>query len=153
APGYVQHWIGELAALLAVQIADSKEDARENLLIELGLARRRQCGVLPLQPPGRVHERAVLLGKARSGKPVDRGRDLLHLFRGDARRLPELARLIRVDLADDQPVRFLERIDILLGIRTDGDAVHAEREEAFYLAGEHVVPDLRPGVLAVGLRK
>src|SRR5947208_2718477 len=92
------------------------QDAR--LYMTRRVAGRGDCNVLPLQPARRVHERAVLLREAGARQAIDRRLNLLHLVGRRARRAPEFTGLVRIDLADDEPVRFLQRIDVLPGIRT-----------------------------------
>src|SRR6516164_3024333 len=94
---------------------------------------------------------AVLLGKASAGKAVDLSLDLGLVFRGRARSLPESAGLVRIDFPNHQPVRLLQCIDVLLGVRTDHDAIHPERQQALHFAAEHAVPLVCPGVVAVNL--
>src|SRR5205085_7578110 len=96
-------------------------------------------------------ERAVLLGKARTGQAINRRRDLRHLVFRDARRTPELARLVRVEFTDDEPIGALQSVYVLARVRADHHAVHAEGEETFDLALIHVVPQLRPRVFAINL--
>ncbi len=148
-PGQIQNRIRELAALLLIQLAHLQENARQNFLIELGVARRRNRRPLPLQPARRIDEGAVFFGESRAGQAIHLGLDVLHLLRRDAGRLPEAAGLVGIDFADHQPVGFLQRVDVLLRIRPDGNAVHAERDQAFHLAAIHVVPDVRPGIFAI----
>ena len=152
-PGEFQNRVGKFSTLLLIQLAHLEKDLRHDGLIEPAIAGRRQRRVFPLKPARGIGERAVLLRKARAGQPVDRGLDALHLLRSDTRRFPKLARLVRIDLAYHQPICLLERLDILLGVRADHHAVHPEGEEALDAALVHVVPNLSPGVIAVGLGK
>ena len=113
-PGEVQDRVGELAALLLVQLPHLQEDLRHDVLVQPRLPRRRQGHVFPLQPARGVGHRPVLLGEPRAGQAIDRGVDLLHLVLADTRRHPELAGLVRIDLAHDEEVAFLQGLDVLL---------------------------------------
>src|ERR1035438_8995775 len=62
-PVQVQHRFGRRATLLLIKLANLQEDARNDLLIRLGLARRIHGLPLPLDPARRVGKRAVLLGE------------------------------------------------------------------------------------------
>ncbi len=152
-PAGVEDRIGELAPFFLIEIANLQEDLREDVLIEARVAGRRQRRVLPLQPARGIDERPILLGEARARQAIDRRRDLLHVVRARAGRAPELARLVGIDLADDEPVGLLQRVDVLARIRPDLHTVHAEREDALDVACVHLVPDLRPGVIAIDLRQ
>ena len=110
----IQNGIGELAALFLIELADLQKDRRQNVLIKPRLSRRRQRDILPLQPARRVDERSVFLREARAGQSVDGGVDLLLFIGRDARSAPELAGFVRIDLADHQPVGFLQGLDVLL---------------------------------------
>ncbi len=116
-PAHVQDRIGELAALLLIQVADVHEDLREDVLVQPRIARHRQRGILPLQPARRVGEAPVLLRKPGARQTIDRRLDLLHLVRRRAGRPPELARLVRIDFADHQPVGLLQCLDVLSAYR------------------------------------
>ena len=74
-PRHVQYRVGELAAVLLVELADPEEYLRQDILVQAAVSGRWQGGVLPLQPARRVDEGAVFLGKAGAGQPVDRGLD------------------------------------------------------------------------------
>ena len=145
----MQNRIRKLSAFFLVQLANFQKDSSQNFLIHLCVARRRQGGVLPLQPARGVDECAVFLRKARARQTIDSGLDSLHFVLRDSGRLPELAGLVRIDFADDQPIRFLQRFDVFVRVGTDGHAIHAEGEETLDAAAVHVVPDVRPGIIAV----
>jgi hypothetical protein len=117
------------------------------------VGRSGQRCVLPLQPARRIHKRPILLRESRAGQLIHRGVDLLHFLRCRARRLPEGAGLVGIDFAHHQEVGLLQRVDVLLRIRTDHHPVHAEGEDAFHFAFVHVVPVLDPGIVAVHLRQ
>src|SRR6185369_12787086 len=104
-------------------------------MVKAGISRGRECSPLPLQPAGRVDEGPVFLRKSRAGKPEDRGLDVLLLIRGNAWRFPEAAGFFRINVADNQPVSFFESINVFLRVRPNGNAVHAETDQAFDLAG------------------
>src|SRR5215472_14130877 len=97
-PPGVEDWIGELSPVFLVELPDLEEYLREDVLVEARVAGGRQRRVLPLEPPGGIDERPILLGESRAREPVDGRLDLFHLVRAGARRAPELARLVRVDL-------------------------------------------------------
>ena len=166
-PGDVEHRLRQRAALLAVEIADGEEDARENLLVGPGLARWIDRLPLPLQPARRVGEGAVLLGEARAGELEDFGLDLRRRNSAELLRLlvvPEGGGLDRVVLADHHPLELGERVDHLRAVGPDADRVHAEGDETLrpglraagdvpFVAPVHVVEDEHPRVVAVGLRQ
>ena len=85
--GHGHDRIGELPALVLVELLHPAEDVGQDPVVMAGLALRRHHLVLPLRPAAAVHERAVLLD------PVG-GRHHEHLGlnrRGSgARRVPEL---------------------------------------------------------------
>src|SRR5262245_56062362 len=109
--------------------------------------------MLPLQPSRGVDERPILLSEARAGQAINGRVDLLYLFGWDAGRAPELARLVRIEFADDQPVSLFERLDVLPRIRSDHYAVHAEGEDPLDVALIHVIPDFDPRILTINLRQ
>ncbi len=120
-------------------------------MIQPAVSRHGQGGTFPLQPTRRVCEGTVLFSKARARQTVHGRLNLLHFIGGDPGRPPKFACFVGIDFADDQPVRFLQGIDVFLRIRTDGHAVHAKGEHAFDDAVVHIVPELHPRVVAVYL--
>src|SRR6185503_7250560 len=136
-----------------IKLSHLDEDSREYFLIHFRAARRRHRGVLPLKPASRVYERAILFGESRARQPIDGRVDVLHLVFRYSGSLPEFAGLIREDFAHNQPIRFLERVDVLFGAWTNRYAVHAEREQAFDLAVVHSIPHLDPGIPAIYFRQ
>src|SRR5438094_2590816 len=84
-PRQVQDGIGELAAVLFVQLADLQENLRHDGLVQPGVSRCRQGRILPEQPARGIGERTVLLGKTSARQTVHRGLNLLHFALGDAR--------------------------------------------------------------------
>jgi len=106
-----------------------------------------------LQPARRVYERPVFFGEACSGKAVHLRLDRLGFFGRYAGGSPEVAGFFGINVADDQELGFLERIDILLRIGTDSDAIHAEGEQAFDFSFVHVVPDVGPGIFPIDFRQ
>src|SRR5262249_38082364 len=94
APGEIGDRLRQGAALLLVEVADGQEDPGDALLVGLRLSGGVEGLPLPLDPPGRVRERAVLLGEVRRGKEVDLRRDLGRIGRIVVLwRLPEDRRL------------------------------------------------------------
>ena len=65
-PGEVQNRVREFAAILLVKLSHLEKNPREDFLIHLRLAGRRHSDVFPLQPPRRIHERAVFLRESRA---------------------------------------------------------------------------------------
>src|SRR5205085_9724510 len=102
--------------------------------------------------PRGIDESAVLLCEACAWQPIDGSMNVLHLVFRDPRRLPEIACFFRIEIANDKEVGLLQSLDVLARVWTDGDAVHAKGEQAFNLAGVHLVPHLGPGKLAINLR-
>jgi hypothetical protein len=153
-PSEIQNWIGELSAIFFVQIADFQEELRHDSVIEPAITRQRNGGVFPKQPARGIREGTIFFGKAGAGQAVDRGLDLFHVALGDnARGLPEFAGLVGINFADDEPLRFFERIDVFVGIGTNGHAVHAKGKHALDGALVHVVPQVGPGIIAVHFRQ
>ena len=148
-PGKIEDGVRELAAFLLIKLANLQENAGQDLLVQLRVSGRGHGGPLPLQPAGRVHERAVFLRESRPRQTIYLSRNVLHIRGGNARRFPKLAGLVGINVAHREPVGLLQGLDHLLRIRPDGDRVHAERHHAFHLALVHVVPDMRPRVFAV----
>src|SRR5581483_1228645 len=70
-PVQVLNWFRRLAAFLGIEIADLDENASDNLLVGLGIPRRIQRFVLPLEPSRRVDEGAILFCEIRSRQEED----------------------------------------------------------------------------------
>ena len=152
-PGEVEDRIRKYAAFLLIQLSNPQENPREDFLIDPGLARRRHRDVLPLQPARRVHERSILLRESGARQAVDGRLNLVHLLGSRARRAPELAGFIGINLPHHEPVRLFQRLDVLPRVRSDLYSVHAEGEHPFHAALVHVVPNLGPRVAAIDLRQ
>src|SRR5262249_1421574 len=67
-PREVENRLGEFTAFLLIQLPHLEEDERQDLLIQLRVAWRRQGDVLPLQPARRVDKGTVLFGEAGTGQ-------------------------------------------------------------------------------------
>src|SRR6185503_4494014 len=136
-----------------VKIANLQKDSREDLLVHLCVTRRWHWDVFPLQPPRRINERSVLFGESCTGKTIVRGVDLFYLLRSRSRCSPELTGLFRIKVTHDEPVSLLKRLDVLVGVRTNRDTVHAERKQTLDFTLIHKFPHLGPRILAIDLRQ
>src|SRR5580704_11259331 len=97
-PGQVKNWIGELSALFLVEGSDTQENLRNDVLVQPGVARRRNRSILPCHPARRIRHTAVFFSEAGAGQPVHGSLDGLLLLRSDSRSAPELTGLIRINL-------------------------------------------------------
>src|SRR5258705_422484 len=77
-----------------------------------------------------VYEGTVFLSETSAGETVDGRVDFLHVLGSNTGGTPELAGLVGIDFADHQPVGLLQCVDILVRIRTDHHAIHAEGEDS-----------------------
>jgi hypothetical protein len=109
--------------------------------------------VLPLQPAGGIDEGAVFLSETGRGQQEDFGvyffgvSDLAVVFLLQFLGSPKRGGLGFEILGDDQPLELAERLDHLDAVRSAGHGVHAERDQAFHLAGVHIVEQIAPTVV------
>ena len=152
-PAQIQNRIREFSAVFLVEIPNAQENLRNDVLIQPRLSWRRYGRIFPSHPPRGIRHAAVFFRKARAWQPVHGRIDSPLLVGRDSRGPPELAGFILINFAHDQPIGLLQRVDIFIRVRADHHAVHSERQHALHFAVVHIVPDMRPRIIAIRFRQ
>ncbi len=137
-PGQIQDRVGKRAALRAVHFTHAMEYSGYNPDIRLGLARWLSGLPVPLQPAGRVDQRAVLLGEACCRQLEDLGLDagrVGRILRPEI--LPEAGGLRIQRVHDDEEFQFSQCRADLAAVREGLHRVEALADIAVHLAVRH----------------
>ena len=143
-PRQFQQWVGKLAALGLITLAQAQEQFAHDADVGLRFARAIGALPVPLQPAAAVDQRAVLFGKTGGRQANDFSLDLVgfHIVvRSDV--VPELRRFGGQRVHHHQPFEFGQRAHHAVFVRQRSDGIKALAEVAVDLALAHQVEHLQ----------